>query len=141
VTPRPRIAAVDYGTRRVGVAVSDPLRLFAQPHGTFDADGALAALQRLHETDGLAVVVVGWPLEEDGTEGLAVRRVVPFRNRLRKAFPGAEVVEWDERYSSQQATAAIRASGAGRKARREKGRVDRAAAAVILQEYLDETRG
>jgi putative Holliday junction resolvase len=138
VTLAPRIAAVDFGTRRVGVAVADPLRLFAQPFGTFDADGAVAALQGLLETDGLETVVVGWPLDEDGTEGRAVRRVIPFRNRLRKALPGVEIVEWDERYSSRQASAAIRAAGAGKKARREKGRVDRAAAAVILQQYLDE---
>lgn len=136
--PRPRIVAVDYGTRRVGLAVADPLRLFAQPFGTFPPDQAVEALRALHRDEGIETVVVGWPLTPDGEEGAATRRVEPFFNRLRNALPGVEVVRWDERYSSARAKEAIRAAGAGRKARRDKGRVDRAAAAVVLQEYLDE---
>lgn len=135
---RPRIAAVDYGTKRVGLAISDPLRLFAQPFGTFPPDAAVEALRALHRDEGIETIVVGWPLTPDGEEGAATRRVEPFFNRLRNAFPGVDVVRWDERYSSARAKEAIRAAGAGRKARRDKGRVDRAAAAVVLQEYLDE---
>lgn len=138
--PRPRIVAVDYGTKRVGLAVADPLRLFAQPFGTFAPDGAVEALRTLHLREGIETIVVGWPLTPDGEEGPATERVRPFLNRLRNAFPGVEVVPWDERYSSARAKEAIRAAGAGRKARRDKGRVDRAAAAVVLQEYLDEAR-
>ena len=136
--PRPRIVAVDYGTKRVGVAVADPLRLFAQPFGTFPPDEAVEALRALHRDEGIETIVVGWPLTPDGEEGPATERVRPYFNRLRNAFPGVEVVAWDERYSSVRAKAAIRSSGAGRKAQRDKERVDRAAAAVILQEYLDE---
>jgi len=136
--PRPRIVSVDYGTRRVGLAVADPLRLFAQPFGTFAPDEAVEALRALQRADGIATIVVGWPLTPEGTEGAATERVRPFFNRLRNAFPGVEVVRWDERFSSERAKEAIRAAGAGRKARRDKGRVDRAAAAVVLQEYLDE---
>ncbi len=136
--PHPRIVAVDYGTKRVGLAVSDPLRLFAQPFGTFAPDEAVEALRALQRTDGLETIVVGWPLTPDGEEGAATERVRPYFNRLRNAFPGVEVVRWDERFSSARAKEAIRAAGAGRKARRDKGRVDRAAAAVVLQEYLDE---
>ena len=136
--PRPRIVAVDYGTRRVGLAVADPLRLFAQPFGTFAPDEAVEALRALRRADGIATIVVGWPLTPEGEEGPATERVRPFFNRLRNAFPGVEVVPWDERFSSARAKEAIRAAGAGWKARRDKGRVDRAAAAVVLQEYLDE---
>lgn len=134
----PRLAAVDYGTKRVGLAVADPLRLFAQPLGTFSPDAALDALRRLHREEGLETIVVGWPLTLEGEEGAATARVQPYLNRLRKAFPGVEVVVWDERFSSRRAEAALREAGVPRMARREKGRVDRAAAAVILQEYLDE---
>lgn len=135
---QPRIVAVDYGTKRVGLAVADPLRLFAQPLGTYPPDEAVERLRALHHAEGLAALVVGWPLTPEGEEGAAVARVRPFFNRLRNAFPGVELVAWDERFSSARAKEAIRAAGAGRKARRDKGRVDRAAAAVILQEYLDE---
>lgn len=138
MTPhRPRIVAVDYGTKRVGVAVADPLRLFAQPFGTFPPDAAVEALHTLRAEDGIETIVVGWPLTPDGEEGKAVERVRPYFNRLRNAFSGTEVIAWDERYSSERAKEAIRATGAGRKARRDKERVDRAAAAIILQEYLD----
>jgi putative holliday junction resolvase len=133
----PRLAAVDYGTKRVGLALADPLRLFAQPLGTWPPDGAVEELQRIHREQGLEAVVVGWPLTPDGEEGAATARVRPFVNRLRRALPGVEVVTWDERYSSQDAAAALREAGVRQKARREKGRVDRAAAAVILQQYLD----
>ena len=135
---RPRIAAVDYGTRRVGLAVTDPLRLFAQPLGAFPPDEAVRQLQRLHERDGLATVVVGWPLLEDGTEGKATRRVEPFVGRLRNVLSGVAVVKQDERYTSQRAAEALIVAGVRKKARREKGRLDAAAATLILQDYLEE---
>ena len=135
--PRPRIVAVDYGTKRVGLAVSDPLCLFAQPFGTYPPDEAVEALQRLHREERVETIVVGWPLTPDGEEGPATERVRPFLNRLRNAFPGLRVITWDERYSSVQAKEAIRRAGAGRKARQDKARVDRAAAAIMLQEYLE----
>ncbi len=91
----PRIVAVDYGTKRVGLALADPLRLFAQPYGTFSQDEALARLRQVHAEEGLAVVVMGWPLTEAGEEGPATERVQQYLNRLRKALPGVELVKWD----------------------------------------------
>ncbi len=133
-----RILAVDYGLRRVGLAMADPLRLFARPYGTYGPDEALDVLRRVQAEDGIATVVVGWPLLPDGTEGTATERVAAFVRRIRKALPGVEIVTWDERFTSHRARAAILAAGARRKARRDKARVDAAAAAIILQEYLDE---
>ncbi len=135
--PEARIVAVDFGTKRVGVALADPLRLFAQPYGTFSPRQAVARLQALHAGEGIAVVVVGWPLTEAGEEGEAARRVQQFVNRLRKALPGAEIVKWDERYTSEMARRRIYASGTRRARRADKARVDAAAAGIILQEYLD----
>lgn len=140
LAPRPRVAGVDHGSRRVGIALADPLGLFAQPFGTFSPEGAVEALTRLHAEEGLAAVVVGWPLTPEGEEGRAVERVRPFFNRLRRVLPGVEIVAWDERFSSRRAAEAIRSAGVRRKGRRDRARRDRAAAAVILQEYLDEMR-
>jgi len=137
----PRLAAVDYGTKRVGLAVADPLRLFARPLGTWPPDEAVAVLRQMRDEEGLAAVVIGWPLTESGEEGPATERVRRYLNRLRRALPGVEVVAWDERHSSQAASAALVAAGVGRKARRERGRVDQAAAALILQDYLDASAG
>lgn len=134
----PRIVAVDPGNRRVGLAVSDPLGLFAQPLGTFSPDEAVERLRQFHAEHGIARLLVGWPLTLDGEEGEAVERVRPYFNRLRNAFPGVPVEPWDERFSSQRAAELLVNAGVRRKARAEKGRLDQAAAAVLLQEYLDE---
>ncbi len=136
-----RVVGVDYGTKRVGIALADPLRMFAQPYGTFSPAEAEQVLFRLYEEHGLATIVVGWPVLPDGTEGAATAFVRPFIERLRELFPSVEIVQWDELFTSQIAERAIRESGARRKARRDKARVDAAAAAVILQEYLDSTGG
>jgi putative holliday junction resolvase len=139
--PQPRIAAVDFGPRHVGLAVTDPLRLFAQPLGTFPPDEAVAQLRALHAREGLEAVVVGWPLTEVGEEGIATRRVAPFVGRLRNALPGVAVVTQDERHTTRRAAEALMEAGVRKKARYEakrRGRLDAAAAAVILQDYLDE---
>lgn len=132
-----RIVGVDFGTKRVGLAVADPLRMFAQPHGAFDAKGAVDALKEIEARDDLAVIVVGWPLLPSGEEGKATERVQQYINRLRNAFPGVEVVTRDERYTSEMAKDVIREVGIRRSGRPDKGRVDAAAAAIILQDYLD----
>jgi putative Holliday junction resolvase len=136
--PLPRIVAVDYGTKRVGVALADPLRLFAQPYGVFSQDEAVARLQQLQAGEGLAAVVVGWPLTEAGEEGPATQRVEQYINRLRKALPGVALVKWDERYTSELAKERLKEAGPRSKQRAAKGRVDAAAAGIILQEYLEQ---
>jgi len=133
----PRIVAVDYGTKHVGVALADPLRIFAQPYGTFSQDEAVARLRHLHAEEGISVIVVGWPLLEDGQAGPATERVQQYINRLRRALPGTELVKWDERYTSELAKAQLKEAGGGRKHRADKRRVDAAAAGIILQEYLN----
>lgn len=135
---RPRVAGVDYGSRRVGLALSDPLRLFARPAGTFAPGAALAELARLVADEGVGTIVVGWPLLDDGGQGKAVDRVRPFLGRLKKAAPDAEVVVQDERDSSRRAMEDLVEAGVPRGKRRERGTLDAAAACVILQDWLDE---
>lgn len=137
---RKRIIGIDYGTKRVGLAVSDPLLMFAQPHGTYDADETVERLVRLEADPGIEAIVVGWPLTLDGREGKAVEFVRPFVNRLRNRFPGIRIITWDERFSSERAKGALVDAGVKKKDRRSKNRINAAAAAVILQEYLDERR-
>jgi putative Holliday junction resolvase len=136
--PIRRIAGVDYGAKRVGIALSDPLRLFAQPHGT--PGEALTELARIHADMGLEAVVVGWPLDDRGDDARAIARVGPFLGRLRKLLPDVVVDTLDERESSRRAVAALVEAGVRKSARREKGRVDAAAASIILQDYLDDLR-
>jgi len=138
--PTPRIVAVDYGTKRVGIALADPLRMFAQPHGTFTQRKAVDELKRLHAEEGLETIVIGWPLTLEGEKGKATDRVQQYINRLRNALPGdIQVVKRDERFTSEMAKDAIRQFGVKRAGhpKDDKGRVDAAAAALILQDYLD----
>ncbi len=135
---RPRWVGIDHGMKRVGIAVADPLRIFAQPLGTFSPPEALSRLKKLNEEVGVELAVVGWPLLPDGAEGTATEAVNRFIKRLVSTLPRVEVVRWDERYTSAVAAEKIREAGPNRSWRRNKGRVDSAAAAIILQEYLDE---
>lgn len=132
-----RIVAIDYGTKRVGLALADPMRMFAQPFGVSSQDEAVARLQQLHAEAGIAVIVVGWPLTESGKEGPATLRVQEFINRLRNVLPTVEYVRWDERYTSEEAKDRLRPLGKWRK----RLSVDEVAAGILLQEYLDHVRG
>lgn len=135
---RGRIVAVDYGARRVGLAMADPLELFAQPVGTVSPGEALVRLAALDAEHGIATLVVGWPLDDAGDDARAVARVGPFIGRARRAVPGAEIVRVDETESSRRAMRELVASGVRKKARGRKGALDAAAACVILEDYLRE---
>lgn len=136
----PRIVGVDFGLTRIGIAIADPLRIFATPFGTFGRKDAIEALSRIRESDGLELIVLGWPLRLDGTEGETVVHVRKFERQLNGALPKVRVVRWDERYTSTIARQAIIDAGGTRSSRREKGRLDAGAAAVLLQSYLDSNR-
>ena len=129
---------MDYGSRRVGLAITDPLQMFAQPLDTLPPAASIERLVSVHAEQGLEAVVVGWPLTEAGEEAEAIARVRPYIGRLKKALPGVRIETQDERYSSRRAVDGLVRAGVGRKGRRDKARIDAAAAAVILQDYLDE---
>lgn len=124
--------------KRVGLAIADPLHLFAQPLGTYSPAEAISRLKELDRAEGLELAVVGWPLMPDGSEGAATESVGRFIEKLSRNLPGLEIVKWDERYTSEVAAEKIREAGPNRRWGRTKGRIDTAAAAIILQEYLDD---
>lgn len=135
-----RVAAIDLGKARVGVAVSDELGLYAHPRPFLDGKsrkallGALSALAREEE---ITRFLVGLPLEMSGVEGSAARRAMEFAEELASAT-GLEVELIDERLTTVEASRNLRASGIS--ARRGKRLVDGAAAAVLLQSFLDRRR-
>ena len=138
---RGRLVGVDFGTKRTGIALADPLRMFAQAHGTYSPDEALAQLRRIHEAEGIETLVIGWPLLPDGTEGAGTARVEAYVRRLEGALPNVRIELWDERESSIEARELLFRAGVRKQGRREKGRLDAAAAAVILQSFLDSSTG
>ncbi len=132
-----RILAVDYGTKRVGLAVTDPLQLVASPLETVHAKDVIAYLQNYIKTEEVELFVVGKPLNRDGSPTDATPHVQGFIRNLRKKFPEIEIQEEDERFTSKMAQQALIQGGMKKKKRRQKGNLDRISAVIILQSYLE----
>lgn len=132
------IAALDIGTVRVGIAVSEPETGIAVPLMTVHMRRSADPYREIADilaSHGIARVVVGWPLELDGTEGTAIRRTRAFLQRLRMVAPDLKFARQDERLSSiaaENALEAMETTGS-----RKKNKVDAIAATFILQMYLD----
>jgi putative holliday junction resolvase len=135
--PYRRIVAIDFGTRRIGLAKSDPLGMFAQPAGTFDREKLDDAIERILREDGIGKIIVGYPLSDRGEENRMTAVVDRFIDELRDRFPSIPVEPFDEHRSSKSARHILAGTGASRKKRNVSGRLDTAAACVILQDYLD----
>ena len=138
-----RVLGLDAGERRVGVALSDETRLLASPVTVLDRrDGlapVLAWLAELVRAEGVTTVVVGLPLNADGSAGRQAKRAQQFA-RVAERVLGVPSVLWDERLSTQAAEAIIRSQGRSTRRARQRGQVDAVAAAVILQDFLDAER-
>jgi len=129
-----RLIGLDFGERRTGVSISDPLGLTAQPLGVVDSEEAIASLKRLTTRYNVTAFVVGHPLNMNGHPGESAKRAEEFAERL-KAETGVPYMLVDERLSSRAGERALREMG--RKPSRDKKMVDQIAAVMILQSYLD----
>jgi len=135
----PRILALDHGTKRIGVAISDELKMIALPLEFIPAeplDGALARLTAILAEKPAELILVGLPRNMDGTYGPAAEKVRAFVERLKQAID-VPVRTWDERLTSAQANRIMVQGNVRRDQRKEK--VDAVAAAILLQSYLDAT--
>jgi putative holliday junction resolvase len=135
-----RILAVDFGKRRIGLALSDPTRTIASPLTTLSRRlgkrPPWAEIRRLIEENEVTEIVVGLPLDLAGSEGEWVAEVRAFGEQL--ARRSGLAVHWvDERMSSVLAERAVRSLGLKRREREEKERIDAAAAAILLRQFLD----
>ncbi|HLY24088.1 MAG TPA: Holliday junction resolvase RuvX [bacterium] len=135
-----RVLAIDLGTKRIGIALSDPTAMIATPLETVTGAGGRRAAERVADLcrrHDVAAVVVGWPRNMDGSRGPAARQAEAFAERLRTAL-SVPVELWDERLSTAAAERALIEADVRREERRRSR--DRVAAAVILQGYLDARR-
>ena len=136
-----RIIGIDYGRKRVGVAVSDPLGIFASALDTVHSAKIIDYLKNYAEKENVVLFVVGYPMNTDGTPSEAARDVEAFIKALEKNFPGVPVVTEDERFTSVLAHRAMIDGGMKASDRRDKASVDRISAAIILQRYMDRKAG
>ena len=136
-----RIIGIDYGKVRTGVAVSDPLRIFASALETVPTAKIIEYLKSYSAGERIVRFVVGYPINMNGKPSEAAADVDIFLKQLAKAFPDVPVTLEDERFTSVLAHRAMIDGGMKASDRRDKASVDKISAAIILQSYLDRTNG
>ena len=131
-----RILGIDYGRKRTGVAVTDPLQIVAGALGTVPTHTLEQFITDYVAREEVELIVVGQPLQLTGEPSESMRYITPFVNRLRKILPNIPVVMYDERFTSTIAHQAMIDGGMKKSDRRDKARVDSIAATIILNDYL-----
>ncbi|OJV54920.1 MAG: Holliday junction DNA helicase RuvA [Bacteroidetes bacterium 43-16] len=135
-----RIIAIDYGKKRTGLAISDPLRMLATGIKTVETEKLVWELKQVfleHEVD---TILLGHPKNLDGTATDITEKVEKVHTQLQKLFTDKQVLLWDERYTSKMAFQAMIDSGISKKARQNKALIDEMSARILLQGYLDGQR-
>ena len=128
---------IDYGKKRTGVAMSDPLMLFASPVETVQTTNIIDYLKKMSLQESIVRFVVGYPMNMDNKPSEAAADVEVFLKQLRKAFPDIPVSLEDERFTSVLAHRSLIDGGVKKMARRDKAAVDKVSAALILQTFMD----
>lgn len=132
-----RILAIDYGQKRVGLAVTDELKIIATALATVPSGEVMTYLKKYISGNAVECFVVGEPKQMNNTASESAKYIEPFIRRLRSEFPEIPVERVDERFTSLIATQTIRNSGAKKKDRRDKSLVDTVSAVIILQSYME----
>ena len=131
-----RVLAIDYGNKRVGVAVTDPLQLIATPLDTVHAKDIIVFLKAYAQKETVDTIVVGMPRTLDNTPTDVTSAVVGFVRKLKKELPDIPVFTIDERFTSRMAFQAMIDGGLKKKDRQNKATVDKVSATIILQSFL-----
>lgn len=131
-----RILAIDYGRKRTGLAVTDPLRITAGPLETVLTHELEQWLTAYFQKEQVDTVVIGHPMQLSGEDSESMTYIQPFMNRFRKLFPNVPLVQFDERFTSVLAHRAMIDGGMKKKQRQDKAVVDKIAACIILEDYL-----
>jgi putative Holliday junction resolvase len=132
-----RMVAIDYGLKRVGVAVTDPLQLIATPLTTVDTATILDFLRTYLQKEPVEAFVVGFPADIKDDQVPIVVAIHQFVKLLRTTFPDQQIFQHDERYTSKLAAASLVAGGFKKKDRRNKENIDKLSATIILQSFLN----
>jgi len=132
-----RILAIDYGLKRTGLAVTDPLQIIAGALTTVETPQLFNFLKDYFKKEPVELIIIGDPRNLDDSDTHATPHVRKVIERLKKEFPAILVVPVDERYSSKMAKGAMIEMGMKKMQRRDKSMVDKIAATIILQEYME----
>lgn len=133
-----RIMAIDYGSKRCGIAVTDPLQTCAFGLDTVSSNTLVSFIKEYISSDEVSTLVVGEPKQRDNTPSAIESQIQSFLIKIKHEFPLLEVTRFDERYTSKMAQQSLIASGAPKKVRQKKELIDKLSATLILQGYLDQ---
>ena len=131
-----RIIAIDYGTKRTGLAWTDPLQMIATGIGSFATEEIEKILNELTQANTVVLFLLGYPTRLHGADTHSTESVRRFEQYLQKKFPDIPVKRWDERFTSKMAFQSMIDGGLPQKKRRNKDLVNEISATIILQEYL-----
>jgi putative holliday junction resolvase len=132
-----RVLALDYGGKRCGLAISDPLKMIANGLDTSETHLLLDNLKRIQKEYGFEKLVVGLHKRLSGEMSAIEQKIIPMIEKIKKDFPEVEIVRFDERFTSKMALESMIVAGAKKKQRAEKGNIDKVSATLLLQEYLN----
>ncbi|HEY0898168.1 MAG TPA: Holliday junction resolvase RuvX [Sphingobacteriaceae bacterium] len=132
-----RIMAFDYGTKRVGIAVTDPMQIIATGLDTIHPKDVINYLNKYFQTETVERFIVGEPKQMDGTPSQSAQHVKGFITLLKRTFPQIPIETLDERFTSKMASSVVAQSGFKKSDRQNKARLDTISATIILQSYLE----
>lgn len=135
-----RIVAIDYGRKRVGLAVTDPFQIIANGLDTVPAKDVLDYLERYMQTEKVECFVVGHPKQLNNEDSESMKYLKPFLGQLRKRFPDIPIEMVDERFTSKIAFQTMIDGGLKKKDRRDKAMIDKVSATIILQTFMETKR-
>lgn len=131
-----RIVALDFGKKRTGIAVSDPLQIIASALDTVDSNELIGYLKKYIAAEPVEKIIIGYPLNMDDTPTDATPLVEKFIKKFANVFPNMPVIQVDERMTSKMASREISGMGLKKKDREKKELIDAVAAVMMLQEYM-----
>ena len=132
-----RIIGMDWGLKRIGLAITDPLQIFASPLDTVSPKEFENFINEFLKTEEIDAFVIGYPVQMNNQPSSSVTQLNPFIKKLKKTYPEKHIYLVDERFTSQMATRIMIEGGVKKKERRDKSMVDKISASIILQSFLD----
>jgi putative Holliday junction resolvase len=132
-----RILAIDYGSKRIGLAITDPMQIFASPLNTVSPKEFDNFIENYLKTEEVDAFVIGYPLKMNNQPSDAVKYINPFIKKLKKSYPEKVIHLADERFTSQMAFRTMIEGGVKKNKRQDKSMVDKISASIILQSFLD----
>ena len=135
-----RILAIDYGLKRCGVAISDPLKIIANAYNVYSPNEIIQELEKIINEKEIDAIVVGYPINMKGEKTSTTLLVDKFIDELKKKFPNIAIEKLDERLTSKMAQQTLILSGTKKSDRQKKSNTDLISATILLQNYLDMKR-